>query len=99
MVGNLSERVVELILDAGLFVVGEPPVPDMAHHADHLKRRRAKGTAPKLLADKVGSSKGMACQVLVNHHNRGAAQAILVGKETAMEELNAHHTQIVGRDG
>src|SRR5579883_2358438 len=98
-IGDLSERIIHLVLHAGLFVARKAPVAHMANDSDDLKGRAPEGWTPDLPAGNVCAAEGMPGEVFIDYDHRLAAFTVMLIEEAAGHERDAHEFDIAGRYG
>src|SRR5271154_1715897 len=96
-VGNLSERIVKLIVHFGLIVTGEPPVPDVTNDTNNLHWVAADGRNPQPLSDRVLAAECVLRQSIVNHHDEFVPDSVIVIEKSAAAQRNSHYVQIIRR--
>ena len=93
-IGDLRQRIVDLILNARLIVCAQSPVPDVADHADDLNRGRTDCRNPELLSDDVVTAEGMPREVFVHDDDRVASKPIVIVDESPVTKRDSHHARI-----
>src|SRR5207244_813438 len=94
-VGQLAKRKINLFPNLGLIVSIEAMMPYVPHYPYDFSC--AKKLKPESIADGVPPTKSALRHYLVNRNYKVVADAILLVKESASEQRNAHGLQIVWR--
>src|SRR5258706_7749755 len=95
-VRHLRKRIIELRAHFGLIIAGEPPMPDMTHHADHPYGIGTQ-TDPEVLSYGLPSAESLLRHNVIDHRDGFIPHPVLVIEEPALEQRDAHDLQIIRR--
>ena len=95
----MGERIVDLVVDAGLVVSGEAPVADVADYSDDRDRVGAEVWRIEPATDDVRCAECAAGKIFVDDDDGGATEFVVVGEEASGSERDLRDGEIAGTDG